>query len=63
MEVRLHPHFQDWLDQLSTQTQPDDIDWFEVFIEVMALIAALEQYGRELGDPECHPIVTASYDL
>ena len=63
MEVRLHPLFQDWLDRLSTQVQPDDVDWFEVFTEVMALIAALEKYGRELGDPECHPVVTASYDL
>ncbi len=29
----------------------------------MALIAALQEFGRELGDPESHPVVTASYDL
>ncbi len=63
MEVRLHPLFQDWLDLLSARSEPDNVDWFEVFIEVMALIAALEEYGRELGDPECHPVVTAGYDL
>ena len=26
-------------------------------------MSALEQYGRQLGDPECHPVVTASYDM
>lgn len=31
--------------------------------EIMALINALERHGRELGDPECHPVVTARYDL
>lgn len=29
----------------------------------MALINALERHGRELGDPECHPVVTVRYDL
>lgn len=28
----------------------------------MALLAALERHGRELGDPWSHPIVTARYD-
>lgn len=63
MEVRLHPLFQDWLDELANVNGDNDVDWFEVYAEVTALIAALEEYGRELGDPECHPIVTASYDV
>ncbi len=27
----------------------------------MALVNALERHGRELGDPECHPVVTARH--
>ena len=58
MDVRLHPLFQDWLEGLAGSGELSD-----VYVEVMALIAALEDYGRALGDPECHPVVTASYDL
>lgn len=59
MELRYHPLFARWLEQLAD----DDED---VFGEVMALLTALEQYGRALEDEvreESHPIVTASYDL
>ncbi|MDE0699413.1 MAG: hypothetical protein F4Y27_09340 [Acidimicrobiaceae bacterium] len=61
MDVRLHPLFQDWLEDLADPSGPDEL--FDVYIEVMALISALEEFGRDLGDPECHPVVTASYDL
>ncbi len=62
MEVRLHPLFRCWLDQLVDQ-EAGDVDWFEVYVEVMALIAALGEFGRGLGDPESHPVVSAGYDL
>ncbi len=55
MEVQLHPLFKSWLNELA-----DDL---EVLVEVMALINALEKHGRDLGDPESHPVSTASYDL
>lgn len=62
MEVRLHPLFQRWLDLLAQQDD-GEVDWFDVYVEVMALIAALQEFGRDLGDPESHPVVSASYDL
>lgn len=61
MDVRLHPLFQDWIERLADSADPGELS--DVYVEVMALIAALEEYGRDLGDPECHPVVTASYDL
>ena len=61
MDVRLHPLFQDWLERLADPTGTGELS--DVYVEVMALIAALGEYGRDLGDPECHPIVTSSYDL
>lgn len=61
MDVRLHPLLQEWLERLADSADPGELS--DVYVEVMALIAALEEYGRDLGDPECHPIVTASYDL
>jgi len=62
MEVRLHPSFQRWLDEIAG-IEDEGVDWFEVYVEVMALIAALGEFGRDLGDPDSHPVVTASYDL
>ncbi len=62
MEVRLHPLFRRWLDELAEQ-EAGEVDWFEVYVEVMALIAALGEFGRELGDPESHPVVSTSYDI
>lgn len=59
MDVRYHPLFERWLVDLAASDE-------DVFGEVMALLAALEQYGRELDDEthdESHPVVTARYDL
>ena len=42
VDVRLHPLFQDWLERLAESAELHD-----VFAEVMALIAALENYGRD----------------
>lgn len=38
----------------------------EIFGEVMALLTALEEHGRDLGDEdreESHPVVTSRYDM
>jgi hypothetical protein len=59
VEVRYHPLFERWLEKLAGADE-------EVFGEVMALLTALEQHGRNLGDDardESHPIVTARSDL
>jgi hypothetical protein len=59
VEVRYHPSFERWLTELA---EADD----EVFGEVMALLTALEEHGRDLegeARDESHPIVTARYDL
>lgn len=66
VEVRLHPRFQEWLERLAEvgdQQGSNPGDRLQVLAEIMALINALERHGRELGDPECHPVVTARYDL
>ena len=55
MDVRYHPLFEQWLVELADADE-------EVFGEVLALLTALEQHGRDLED-ESHPIVTARYDL
>ena len=59
MDVRYHPLFERWLEALAGADE-------ESFGEVMALLGALEQHGRDLEDAardESHPIVTARYDL
>jgi hypothetical protein len=59
VEVRYHPLFERWLEELAEADE-------EVFGEVMALLAALEQHGRDLEQAardESHAIVTARYDL
>jgi hypothetical protein len=43
MEVRYHPFFEQWLVELAEADE-------EVFGEVMALLSALEQHGRDLED-------------
>lgn len=43
MELRYHPLFDRWLTELAEGDE-------EIFGEVMALIVALEQHGRELDD-------------
>jgi hypothetical protein len=55
VDVRYHPLFEKWLVEL---TDADE----DAFGEVMALLTALEEHGRDLED-ESHPIVTARYDL
>jgi hypothetical protein len=54
-----HPLFERWLAELAEGDQ-------EIFVDVMALLTALEDYGRDLDDEareESHPVVTARYDL
>lgn len=59
VEVRYHPLFQRWIEELAEADE-------EVFGDVMALLTALEQHGRDLESEardESHPIVTARSDL
>ncbi len=59
MEVRYHPLFERWLSKLA---DGDD----EIFGEVMALLTALEDHGRDLDDErreESHPVVTSRFDM
>jgi len=56
VDVHLHPLFSRWLDELEKHD-------FDVWAEVLALINAVQEFGRALGDPECHPVVVARYDL
>ena len=53
------PLFERWLTELAEADE-------EIFGEVMALLNALETYGRDLDDEsreESHPVVTSRYDL
>lgn len=59
MEVRHHPLFVRWLEEMAVQNE-------EIFGELMALLEALEDYGRELDDEqreESHPVVTSRFDM
>lgn len=59
MEVRYHPLFEVWLSELAEADE-------EIFGEVMALLTALEEHGRDLDDErreESHPVVTSRFDL
>ncbi len=59
VEVRYHPLFERWLAGLAEADE-------EIFGEVMALLTALETYGRDLDDErreESHPVVTSRYDM
>ncbi|MGH9113900.1 MAG: hypothetical protein ACRDZN_16615 [Acidimicrobiales bacterium] len=59
MEIRYHPLFGRWLTELAEADE-------EIFGEVMALLIALEEYGRDLDDErreESHPVVTSRYDM
>jgi hypothetical protein len=56
---RVPPLFERWLAELAEGDQ-------EILGDVMALLTALEDYGRDLDDEareESHPVVTARYDL
>ena len=63
MEVILHPLFEAWFRSLQDGALEGPTDWWEVAAEVAALLGALETHGRGLGDPECHPVVSARYDI
>ena len=56
MEVVLYPDVDRWL----TRVEHFDLD---VFAEILALIEALQSFGRDLGDPESHPAVTSQFDM
>ncbi len=56
MEVVYHPYFLEWFEELV------DVD-FEVAGEIQALIDAVALHGRDLGDPESHPVVTSRLGL
>jgi hypothetical protein len=59
VEIRYHPLFERWIAALAEADE-------EIFGEVMALLTALEEHGRDLDDQrreESHPIVTSRYDM
>ncbi len=59
MEIRYHPLLERWLVELAEADE-------EIFGEVMALLTALEEHGRDLDDEtreESHPVVTSRYDM
>ena len=63
MEVYFHPLFDRWLRSLGDEDTDDAVDWWEVRTEIAALLMALETHGRNLGDPECHEVVSSRYDM
>ncbi|MDE0134413.1 MAG: hypothetical protein OXH86_06020 [Acidimicrobiaceae bacterium] len=63
MEVVLHPLFESWFTSLTNGSLAGGTDWWEVAAEIAALLGALESHGRNLGDPECHEVVSARYDI
>lgn len=56
VEVLWHPLFRRWFEDLLEESP-------EIAGEIMALLAALEEHGTELGDPESHPVVTSGCRL
>lgn len=56
MVVRSYPRFLTWLNAVH---HTDAV----LFGQLSALVAALQTYGRELGDPHSHPVMTSRYDL
>ena len=63
VDVYLHPLFDDWLQSLSGEVIDDGVDWWDVRTDIAALLMALEKHGRDLGDPECHEVVSTRYDM
>lgn len=63
VDIFLHPLFDNWLRLLSDEDTDDGTDWWEVRTEIAALLMALETYGRDLGDPECHEVVSTRFDM
>ena len=35
----------------------------DVYAEILALVDAIRRFGRELTDPESHPVVTSKFDM
>jgi hypothetical protein len=58
VEIQYHPTAEKWFVEIAS-----DEDFVEVFGDVMALIGALERYGRNLGGEETSPIVSSRYDM
>jgi hypothetical protein len=58
VEIQYHPAAEKWLVGIAS-----DEDFVEVFGDVMALIAALEKYGRGLEGEETNPIMSSRYDM
>ena len=58
MEIVYHPAADRWLGAIGS-----DAELVEVFCELMALIGALERYGRSLEGEETSPIVSSRYDM
>jgi len=59
VEVRYRPLFEQWLAELAGADE-------EIFGEVMALLTALEEHGRDLDDERwegSHPVVTSRFDM
>lgn len=63
MEVVLHPLFESWYMSLTDGSLAGETDWWEIASEIAALLGALGSHGRNLGDPECHEVVSARYDI
>jgi hypothetical protein len=56
MEVEIYPDVDRWLNQV----KQFDLD---IYAEIVALIDAVQSLGRNLGDPESHPVVTSNNDM
>ena len=56
VEVVLYPAVGVWL------TKVEEID-LDIYAEILALIDAIQRFGRELSDPESHPVVTSKFDM
>ena len=56
MEVVFYPNVDSWLATVEA------LD-FDIYAEILALIDAVQTFGRVLGDPESHPVVTSKFDM
>lgn len=56
MEVVLYPGVNNWLTSLEQYN-------LDIYAEILALIDAVQSFGRKLGDPESHPVVTSQFDM
>jgi hypothetical protein len=58
VEIQYHPAAEMWLAEFAS-----DEELIDVFGEIMALITALERYGRSLEGEETSPIVSSRFDM